>query len=320
MKCVFGPVPSRRLGRSLGIDPVPFKTCNWNCVYCQLGRTTPFTLERREYVSRTEILEQVQEVLESHAPREIDWITFVGSGETCLHSELGWLINAVKQETELPVAVITNGSLLHLPEVRRELLAADAVMPSLDAASERLYRKINRPHRSLTLEMLLGGLKAFRAEYGGQLWVEVMLIKGLNDGVRDLQALSAVLEDIQADEIHLLLPTRPPAEAWVEPPDSLTLQRAQFILGQRARIIAETSGTFDLSAEGSVTEALLSILTRHPMPESDLLTTLEKWLPGQAESTLQRLNVEGKVQVVERRGQRFWGVAQAKYRAKQAEV
>ena len=212
MKAVFGPVPSRRLGQSLGIDPVPFKTCNWNCVYCQLGRTAPFTLERREYVSRTEILEQVQEVLASHAPGEIDWITLVGSGETCLHSELGWLINAVKQETEIPVAVITNGSLLHLSEVRYELQAADAVLPSLDAANERLYRKINRPHRSLTLDMLIGGLKAFRAEYRGQLWVEVMLIKDLNDGERDLQALAAVLEQVQADEIHLPQPTPPPPQ------------------------------------------------------------------------------------------------------------
>lgn len=322
MKSVFGPVPSRRLGQSLGIDPVPFKTCNWNCVYCQLGRTAPFTLERREYVPRAEILEQVQEVLESHAPGEIDWITFVGSGETCLHSELGWLINAVKQETEIPVAVITNGSLLHLPEVRRELLAADAVLPSLDAASERLYRKINRPHRSLTLEMLVGGLKAFRAEYHGQLWVEVMLIKGLNDGVPELNALSAVLEQIQADEVHLLLPTRPPAEPWVEPPDEVELQRARFILGKRVRLkvpetersgIAETSGTFDLSGECNIIEALVSILTRHPMSESDLLATLEKWLPGQAQQTLDKLCAAGQVQVVLRRGQRFWGIEQAKY-------
>lgn len=314
MKSVFGPVPSRRLGQSLGIDPVPFKTCNWNCVYCQLGRTVPFSLERREYVPRAEILEQVQEVLEKHQPGEIDWVTFVGSGETCLHSELGWLINAVKQETELPVAVITNGSLLCLPEVRRDLLAADAVLPSLDAASERLYRKINRPHRSLTLEMLIGGLKAFRAEYGGQLWVEVMLIKGLNDGEHDLQALSAVLEDIGANEIHLLLPTRSPAEPWVEPPDEAALQYAQFILGKRARLITEAGGTFDLSAERNVTEALLSILTRHPMCESNLLAALEKWLPGKSAQTLENLRSSGRVQAVTRRGQRFWSLAQAKYR------
>jgi wyosine [tRNA(Phe)-imidazoG37] synthetase (radical SAM superfamily) len=313
MKTVFGPVPSRRLGQSLGIDPVPFKTCNWNCIYCQLGRTSPFTLDRREYVPRTEILEQVQEVLDRHDPGEIDWITFVGSGETCLHSELGWLINAVKQETEIPVAVITNGSLLHLPEVRRELQAADAVLPSLDTASERLYRKINRPHHSLTLDMLISGLRDFRAEYHGQLWVEVMLIKGLNDRERDLQALAAALEYIRADEIHLLLPTRPPVEPWVEPPDEVALQRAQLILGKRARLVIEISGTFDLSSERSAVEALLSILTRHPMCESNLLAALEKWLPGKSAQTLESLRSTGRVQVITRRGQRFWSVAQAHY-------
>jgi wyosine [tRNA(Phe)-imidazoG37] synthetase (radical SAM superfamily) len=313
MKTVFGPVPSRRLGQSLGIDPVPFKTCNWNCVYCQLGRTSPFTLERREYVPRTEILEQVQEALAIHQPGEIDWITFVGSGETCLHSELGWLINAVKQEAEIPVAVITNGSLLYLPEVRHELQAADAVLPSLDAASERLYRKINRPHHSLKIEMLIGGLKTFRAEYQGQLWVEVMLIKGLNDSVPDLQALAAVLDEIGADEIHIILPTRPPAEPWVEPPDEVTLQHALLILGKRARLIDETTGMFDLSGERNLLDALLPILTRHPMSESDLRATLTKWLPGQESETLDKLRGDGRVQVIERRGQRFWGIAQAKY-------
>ncbi len=316
MKTVFGPVPSRRLGQSLGIDPVPFKTCNWNCVYCQLGRTVQFTLERREYVARTEILEQVQIILAEHPRSAVDWITFVGSGETTLHSELGWLINAVKQETDLPVAVITNGTLLHLPEVRRELNAADAVMPSLDAASEQLYRKINRPHPSLTLEKLMSGLRDFRAEYQGQLWVEVMLIKGQNDGVAELQALSTALEQIQADEIHLLLPTRPPAEPWVEPPDESNLQRALLILGQRARLIAETSGEFDMSSERNVTDALLSILTRHPMREKDLLETLQKWTPGHEAQTLETLQTTGQVQLIERRGIRFWGTGQAHYTTK----
>lgn len=312
-QAVFGPVPSRRLGQSLGIDPLPFKTCNWNCVYCQLGRTAPFSLERREYVPRAEILAQVQEALQKHAGGEIDWVTFVGSGETCLYSELGWLIRQVKALTDLPVAVITNGSLLHLPEVRRDLLAADAVLPSLDAASERLYRKINRPHPSLTLEMLLGGLKAFRREYSGRLWVEVMLIKGLNDTPEALQALAAALDEIGADEIHLLLPTRPPAEAWVEPPDEAAQQRAVFLLGKRARLIAEAGGTFDLSGAEGVSEALVSILTRHPMSESDLLAALEKWLPGRAAQTLDALRAAGRIQVVERRGRRYWSLPQARY-------
>jgi len=162
MKYVFGPVPSRRLGQSLGIDPVPLKTCNWNCVYCQLGRSRPMVNERLEYFPPKDILADVEKALASHEPGEIDWITFVGSGETTLHASIGWLIREVKALTNLPVAVITNGALLYLPELRTELSAANAVLPSLDAGSAGLYRAINRPHPEVTFERLLDGLIAFR--------------------------------------------------------------------------------------------------------------------------------------------------------------
>ncbi len=151
MKYVFGPVPSRRLGQSLGIDPVPLKTCNWNCVYCQLGRTRPLINERKNFFPPEEIIDQVKEASEAHKPGEINWVTFVGSGETILHASIGEMIHQVKTLTTLPVAVITNGSLLYLPEVREELLEADAVLPTLDAGNAILYRKINRPHPRLNI-------------------------------------------------------------------------------------------------------------------------------------------------------------------------
>ena len=166
-KFVYGPVPSRRLGQSLGVDPIPLKTCNWNCVYCQLGRTMPLTNERRAYFPRSDILAEVKDSLDAHPDNEIDWITFVGSGEPTLHTGIGWLIRKVKDISDLPVAVITNGALLYLPEVRQELLAADAVLPSLDAGKSWLYRKINRPHPEISFERLLNGLAAFRGEYSG---------------------------------------------------------------------------------------------------------------------------------------------------------
>lgn len=135
LKYVYGPVPSRRLGQSLGIDTIPLKTCNWNCVYCQLGRTQPLVNERKGYYPSEEILAEVREALEAHKPGEIDWVTFVGSGEPLLHARIGRLIQQVKGMTELPVAVITNGSLLYLLEVRQELVSADAVLPTLDAGT-----------------------------------------------------------------------------------------------------------------------------------------------------------------------------------------
>lgn len=310
---VFGPVPSRRLGQSLGIDPVPFKTCNWNCVYCQLGRTTPLTNERREYVPTDEILAEVREALAAHPAGGIDWVTFVGSGETALHSGLGRMIRAVKAMTPLPVAVITNGSLLDLAEVREELLPADAVLPTLDAGSESLYRAINRPWPGLTLESLVRGLVAFREVYRGKLWLEVMLVKDMNDSEAALRDIARLLEKIRPDEVHINLPSRPPAEPWVEPPDAEGLMRARAILGERASVVLEPHGEFDLSGYADLTEAIVAVITRHPMVEEDLVETLERFRRGEVERALEALEESGRASVVTRYGKRFWSAAHARY-------
>jgi wyosine [tRNA(Phe)-imidazoG37] synthetase (radical SAM superfamily) len=313
MKYVFGPVPSRRLGQSLGIDTIPLKTCNWNCVYCQLGRTVPLTNERREYIPREEILGEVEEALAAHQPDEIDWITFVGSGEPILHSGMGWLIRRVQARTDKPVAVITNGALLYLPEVREELSEADAVLPTLDAGNAALYRKINRPHPDITFERHLQGLIDFRKEYHGKLWIEVMLVRALNDTEQALTELAAALKRIAPDEVHILLPTRPPVETWVQPPDEEGLLRARAILGNVASVIHSASGTFDLSGFTSLVDAVVSIVTRHPMREDELVTTLNRWPPTDVNQTLQDLENSGKAQVVERYGCRFWSASPSHY-------
>jgi wyosine [tRNA(Phe)-imidazoG37] synthetase (radical SAM superfamily) len=313
MSAVFGPVPSRRLGQSLGIDTIPLKTCNWNCVYCQLGRTVPLTNERREYLPRAEILAEVGQALSAHQPGDINWVTFVGSGEPTLHSGIGWLIQQVKAMTDLPVAVITNGSLLYLPDVRQELAAADAVLPTLDAGNASLYRRTNRPCSELTFERLVDGLIAFRQEYHGKLWVEVMLVKGLNDGEEALHEIAASLRQIQPDRVHINLPVRPPAEAWVQPADDAGLMRATAILGSIGQIVHPPEGTFDLSGSNDVVHAIVSIISRHPMREEELARALERWTPGQVGEALQALMTSGQAQVVERYGSRFWSAAGARY-------
>jgi len=313
MKYVFGPVPSRRLGQSLGIDPVPLKTCNWNCVYCQLGRSIPLTNERREFFPREEIIVEVEQALASHASGDIDWVTFIGSGETTLHTGIGWLIRQVKALTSIPVAVITNGSLLYLPEMRLELSPADAVLPTLDAGNARLYRKINRSHPEVSYKRLIEGLVAFRKEYRGKLWIEVMLVQGLNDTGTALIEIAAALKRIQPDEVHILQPTRPPVETWVQPPDEEGLLRARAFLGGIAKVIHPASGSFDISGSASLVDAVVGIITRHPMREDELEQTLNHLLPGQVSQVLAELAASQRAQVVERYGVRFWSAAPSHY-------
>lgn len=313
MRYVFGPVPSRRLGQSLGIDTIPLKTCNWNCVYCQLGRTTPLVNERKPYYPRADILAEVQTALAAHRPGEIDWVTFVGSGEPTLHSDIGWLLREVRGLTALPIAVITNGSLLYLPELRTELAVADVVMPSLDAGTAVLYRQLNRPHPEATFERLVEGMATFRQMYSGKLWVEVMLVQGLNDTPQALIDLAAVLRHIQPDRVHINLPTRPPCETWVRPSDEEGLMRARAILGEIAEVVHPAEGSFDLSGFSSVVEAIISIITRHPMRQDELERSLTRWAPGHVALALADLEASGQAQVVERLGMRFWSASPAHY-------
>ena len=271
------------------------------------------TNERRDYFPPEDMIMEVKQALAAHAQDTIDWITFVGSGETTLHASLGWLIRQVKSLTQLPVAVITNGSLLYLPEMRRELSPADAVLPSLDAGNAGLYRKINRPHPAVSFQRLIEGLETFRKEYQGKLWVEVMLVKGLNDTEMALREIASALKIIQPDEVHLLQPTRPPAETWVGLPDEEGLLRARAILGNIAKIVHPASGSFDFSGADSLLDAVVGIITRHPMREDELVEALKHFSPEEVASTLRMLKESGKAQVVDRLGVRFWSASPAYY-------
>jgi wyosine [tRNA(Phe)-imidazoG37] synthetase (radical SAM superfamily) len=306
--CIYGPVPSWRLGRSLGIDCIPPKTCNWNCVYCQLGRTRPVVCRRHDYVRTTVVSAALRRFFERHTREDVDWVTFVGSGEPLLNSGIGRMIRDARELTELPVAVITNGSLLYRREVREEVSAAQAVLPSVDAGTPELYRRLNRPHPEVTFVRHVTGLTEFRQEYSGQLWVEVMLVRQLNDTPQALADIAGVLQRVEPDEIHLNIPSRSPAEPWVEGPDPTRVMQiaATFEDIAPVRTAQATHCSFDLSGAESVLDGIIDIITRHPMTQAELEETLRRWAPGQVDDLLEQLARSGRAQVVERSGRQFW--------------
>jgi len=303
---VFGPVFSRRLGQSLGIDPVPAKTCNWNCVYCQLGRTVPLLSRRAEYVPTGKVLEEIEAELSRHRPSAIDWVTFVGSGETLLHRQLGRMLRGTRELTDLPVAVITNGSLLSDAGVRNEVAHADAVLPSLDAGSPALFKRINRPHPGISFEEHLSGLEAFRKEYSGDLLLEVMLLRGLNDTPESLADLAEAIGRIRPDAVHLSSPHRPPAEPWVSPTDEEGFMRAISILGPAATILHPAETVLRLANSGSALQNILGVLARHPMSETQLLRAMAHWPEPERAHFLAALDRSGSVKQTVRAGERFW--------------
>lgn len=313
MSVVYGPVPSRRLGQSLGVDPIPFKTCNYNCVYCQLGRTAPLTNERKDYIPPETILAELRRALACHGSGEIDYVTFVGQGEPLLSASIGWLLREAKGLTDIPLAVITNGSLLCRPEVRAELRIADVVMPTLDAADEETFRRVNRPWPTLHIAEIAEGMAAFRDEFPGQLWVEVMLVKGINDNEEVLSGIREALARIRPDQVHINVPIRPPAEAWAQPPDEEGLIRATAILGDTAQVVLSCEGTFDLSTDLPLTEAIIQVIRRHPLRERELQETLARFAPGEVQQALQALAAGGEAQKIVYQGQAFWRYAGGRY-------
>lgn len=308
MSTVYGPLPSRRLGQSLGVDPIPFKTCNFNCVYCQLGRTKPLTNTRRDFYPPAAILAEVEAALAAHGPGEIDYITFAGQGEPLLCASLGQLIRDIKRLSPIPVAVITNGSLLFEAEVRTELTAADVVLPSLNAADPETFRRINRPWPLLNVAGIIDGLVAFREIFSGQIWLEVMLIKGVNDTEPVLTTLAQAIRRIRPDQIHLNLPVRPPAETWVAPPDEAGLRRALAILDGMASVVQPTEMELLLGQHESTLQTVIEILRRHPLSEAKIVEALQHRAasPAQIEQTLAALAADRRARRLTYENEVFW--------------
>jgi wyosine [tRNA(Phe)-imidazoG37] synthetase (radical SAM superfamily) len=272
MSFIYGPVPSRRLGWSLGVDLVPFKTCPYDCVYCQLGRTTNKTLDRTEYVPAEQVIDQLRRRLAQCA--RPDYIALAGSGEPTLHSRLGWTIEQIKQITDVPVAVLTNGALFYEPAVRSDCAKADLVIPSLDAGDERHFRYVNRPHNQLTLERVVAGLEQFRREYAGQIWLEVFLLAGVTAIEAEVRKICSLVERIKPDRIHLNTVVRPPAEPYAEPVAPEQLHRLCRLFGPDAEVVAEFSRTAEQPQFTTGGEEVLALLQRRPCRAQDVAAGL----------------------------------------------
>ena len=266
---LYGPVPSRRLGRSLGIDLVPQKVCTYDCIYCQIGKTTKRTIFRKEYVSVKEVLKEVELFLqEEFSP--VDHFSLSGSGEPTLHSKIGSVIKEIKAISSIPIAVITNGSLLFQKKVREDLLGADIVLPSLDAVSSDAFQRINRPHPKLSVEKVIEGIAEFRKVYNGRIWLEILFCRGVNDTPSELQKMKEAVKRIKPELIHINTVVRPPSEHWVKPLSQRGLEKIKAFFGERASIISEFDRHLPLVPERNFEEKILKILRRRPLSLSDL--------------------------------------------------
>ncbi len=268
MSYVFGPVPSRRLGRSLGIDVIPFKTCTYDCVYCQLGKTTRLTRERCSFVPYQDIVEEVRQKLEAGV--QADYLTLSGSGEPTLYTGLGSLIEALKTLTSIPIAVLTNGSLLGEPSVQKDMAEADIVIPSLDAGDSAGFEKINRPCEGISFPRMIAGLTAFRNIFQGEIWLEVMILEGLSSDQETLEHMKRYIEEIRPDRVQLNTVARPPAEAIARPVSPERLREIAAFLGGTAQIVEDFQSVHNLPEVRVTRDEVLTLLQRRPCSIKDI--------------------------------------------------
>jgi len=297
-KYLFGPVPSRRLGMSLGVDLVPKKVCSLNCVYCEVGHTTKLTTERKEYILYDKVTNELEHYFANNP--NPDYITFSGSGEPTLNSRIGDVLQFIKQKKpDIPVAVLTNGTLLYDKKVRNELMDANVVLPSLDAATEITFQKVNRPAPQLTVKKYIQGLIDFRNEFSGQIWLEVFIVPGYNDNRDDLIALKKAFKVINPDYIQLNTLDRPGTVADIYAASHEDLKKiVDYWKLDNVEIIAAAAERKNIQSYRKDAEtAILGTITRRPCTVDDLVKILGLHI-NEINKYLDVLEAEGKIEPV----------------------
>ena len=303
---LFGPVPSRRLGISLGVDLVPMKTCTLNCIYCECGKTSHLTLERKEYVSFEAVKKELTHYLAHHA--RPDYITFSGSGEPTLNSKIGDVIRFLKDRVpDVPVAVLTNGTLFSQKQVRSDIKNALVVIPSLDAATEKIFNKINRPFPHLHVDKIIDGLIRFRKEFNGKIWLEVFIIPGMNDTISELNALKLVIGKIKPDQVHLNTLDRPGSVSTLR---AATREELEHVLDvfqmENAAIVADPPEHKALFAYRKDTAAaIMGTIARRPCTSKDLSEILGLQVK-EVDTYLKSLEADEKIKVVKQKRGLFY--------------
>ncbi len=304
-KHIYGPVPSRRLGVSLGIDPIPLKVCSFNCVYCEVAKTSLLTSERKEYIPASEILNELKIFLREYKGSAIDYITFSGSGEPTLNSKIGYMIREIKKFTDTPVAVLTNSSLLYVEEVRKELSAANLVKCTLDAADDEYLARINQPVKGVTADKIIEGIKKLREEYNGKIYIEIMLVKGINDAKENYIGLNKALRDLHANNVQINTVVRPPAFGFAKPLSEEELEFARKIIGNSAEVIKPFDRETNKAYRKDVEDAIVSSIKIRPQTIKDL----EEGLGVHRDEILKYIELlEGEGEIIEifLAGQKFY--------------
>jgi wyosine [tRNA(Phe)-imidazoG37] synthetase (radical SAM superfamily) len=299
---VFGPVPSRRLGLSLGVDLTPRKTCTYDCLYCQVGRTTRITAEPSPFVPVEEVIHELEQKLRRVTP---DFITLSGSGEPTLHSQIDQIIAYIKKRRDFRVAVLTNGSLLWREEVMERVVGADMIMPTLCTAFEETFRSIHRPHPGITLALLIRGLKDLRHAFRGQFFLEVMLLKGFNDREEEIAALKSVIEEIGPDRVQLNTVARPPSDPSAVALDRKALKDIEKCFGVTGQIIADRRRKPKDQRSDALSAQILEMARRRPVRPADVANALGVPL-GQVNHLMRTLEESGSLRSREHGSETFY--------------
>ena len=302
MTYVFGPVPSRRLGLSLGVDLIPAKTCTYDCLYCQVGRTTQKTVQTKAYVSCRKVLDELKKRLKILTP---DAVTLSGSGEPTLFSEIDQVIASIKTITDTKIAILTNGALFWQEVVRRRVSGADIIMPTLTTAFEETFKTIHRPHPQLSLRRIVDGLKRLRQMYDGQIFLEVFLLAQINDSEKELEGLKGLIEVIAPDKIQLNTVVRPPSHKSAISLDIQRLKEIRDFFGEKSEVIAEAQirrrgGQYD-----SMVESILEMAKRRPVRALDIATLFNMPLE-EVEGVVKGLKIKGALRQEEHLGEVYY--------------